>query len=190
MKSFCSSDAEWCCNLSWNKLKTFIELYGFYFFLKAVQHALKQSVKRFLSKISLKVSKAGNTYGTIQDREEARSQACRFGMSVLYNIGRKEKRSNVPYPPKMTVSKMWKQFSRPCYLPTFYRRYLWSYQLCDCVIRKHITLLTSSASIVFVKQKHAKDVFDCKLILWEISQNSAVRPTNGKIMLEYFFFFC
>lgn len=74
-------------------------------------------------------------------------------------------------------------------LLTFYRCYLWSYQLCDCVIRKHTTLLMSSASIVFVKQKHAKDVFDCKLILWEISRNSAVRPTNVKIMLEYFFFF-
>lgn len=84
----------------------------FFFFLKAVQPALKQSAKRMLSKIFLKVKiflKSGNIYGTIQDKEEAHSQTCQFGMSVLYNIGKKEKkekRRNIPYPPKMTVSKM------------------------------------------------------------------------------------
>jgi len=57
-----------------------------------------------LSKTFHKVSKAGSTYGTIQDREEAHSQTCQLGISVLYNIGRKEKRRNIP--PKMTVSKM------------------------------------------------------------------------------------
>lgn len=53
-----------------------------------------------LSKIFLKVSKAGNTYGNIQDREEAHSQTCQFGMSLLYNVESKEKRRNVPYPSK------------------------------------------------------------------------------------------
>lgn len=56
-----------------------------------------------LSKIFLKVSKAGNTYGNIQDREESHSQTCQFGMPLLYNTEKKEKRRNVPYPSKMTV---------------------------------------------------------------------------------------
>ena len=42
-----------------------------------------------LSKIFLKVSKAGNTYGNIQEREEAHSQTCQFGMTLLYNVERK-----------------------------------------------------------------------------------------------------
>lgn len=60
----------------------------------------QQSLKRMLSEIFLKLSKEGNTYGTIHDKEEARSQTCQFSMLVLYYMWRKEKRRNVPYAPK------------------------------------------------------------------------------------------
>lgn len=76
-----------------------------------------------LSKIFLKVSKAGNTCGNIQDRAEAHSQTCQLGMSLLYNIERKEKRRNVPYPSKMTVYKSGNIFQKfqplVCFLQVF-----------------------------------------------------------------------
>lgn len=108
-KSSGSRDTELCSNLPWNSLKNFIEVYGFIFINTAVY--LKSSLQKEVIK---------DFHSGIQGREypwdHSRNWRSRLPDIELVRKERKtetNKQTNktIAYPPKLAVSKTWKQYA-------------------------------------------------------------------------------